>query len=307
MRHVSDIRESQRHVYNWAVEKLRQDHELTWFDLQEFKARRAKPWLGTIERIYQYTVIHEARTAADASNIRGSGNLKFRSRKQNHTISVTCDVSPRFVDNSTASLPGLGAVRLLEEQPYQYPHHWLHGARSFRLVDVTPKSWSGDDHTYRPYITYDLPEPEPIHTGVVAGVDRGITNPTMVCKTDGDMVSFTCHDTAVGFRKNQSWNDGGAPCTVPPQQALPHHQKTEAAQRSIQPAHQRAGVCGVAARQRNMSWSGHGLRGGAPHRCKSWRGNAGKRGLNHALQYIRHGAILRKVGIVAERMGIRVV
>ena len=36
-------------------------------------------------------------------------------------------------------------------------------------------------------------------------------------------------------------------------------------------------------------------------------GNASKRGLNRGLRYIRHGAIFRKVRIVAERMGIRIV
>ena len=49
--------------------------------------------------------------------------------------------------------------------------------------------------------------PEPRHAGVAAGIDRGITNPTVVCKTDGSDVSYACHDTAVSFRKNQTWND----------------------------------------------------------------------------------------------------
>ena len=35
-------------------------------------------------------------------------------------------------------------------------------------------------------------------------------------------------------------------------------------------------------------------------------GNSSKRGLNRGLRYIRHHSILRKVRIVAERMGIRV-
>ena len=36
-------------------------------------------------------------------------------------------------------------------------------------------------------------------------------------------------------------------------------------------------------------------------------GNASKRGLNRGLRYIRHGEILRKVRIVAERLGIRII
>ena len=143
-RHISRIRESQRHVYNWAIERLLEDPTLTAYDLfKKFtKVRRATPWLQSVERIYQNTAIGQARTAADISNRYGNGNLKFRSRKRGGMTSVACDVQPRFVDNSHASLPGIGIVRLCEEQPYQYPHNWLFGARSFRLVDVTPKSWN---------------------------------------------------------------------------------------------------------------------------------------------------------------------
>ena len=39
-------------------------------------------------------------------------------------------------------------------------------------------------------------------------MDRGITNPTVVCKTDGKESIFACFDTAVAFRDNPGWNDG---------------------------------------------------------------------------------------------------
>ena len=212
-RHISQIRESQRLAYNWAVERLLKDPTLTAYDLsKEFtKVRRAAEHLRASERIYQDTAIHQERTAADLSNKYGTGSIKFRSRKRNGAVTVVCDMAPRFVDNFHASLPGIGIVRLCEEQPYQYPRNWLHGARSFRLVDVTPRSWrrvEPGDRVYRLYITYDLPEPEPApSTGVVAGIDRGITNPTTVCKSNGKTASFTCYDTAAGFRKNRAWND----------------------------------------------------------------------------------------------------
>ena len=211
-RRISRIRKSQRYVYNWAVEKLLANSTLTEYELsKEFtKMRRATSWLQTVGRIYQGTAIAQARTAADTSNLYGDGNLKFRSRKHDDTMAVACDVRPRFVDNTHASLPGIGVVQLCDEQPYQYPRNWLFGARSFHLVDVTPKSWAHvepGDRIYRLYVVYDLPKAEPISTGVAAGIDRGITNPTTVCKTDGKTASFTCHDTAVGFRANQSWND----------------------------------------------------------------------------------------------------
>ncbi len=56
-RHISNIRDSQRFVYNWAVEKLLADPTLTTYDLsREFtKVRRSVSWLQTVERIYQNT------------------------------------------------------------------------------------------------------------------------------------------------------------------------------------------------------------------------------------------------------------
>ena len=311
-RHVSRIRESQRYVYNWAVERLLADPTLTAYDLSKgfTKLRRSTPHLQTVARIYQNTAIHQARTAADIANKYGNGNLKFRSRKRHGTMAVVCDVQPRFVDNMHASLPGIGVVRLREEQPYRYPFHWLYGARSFRLVDVTPKSWARakpGDRMYRLYVTYDLPDPEPAHTGVVAGVDRGVTNPTVVCKTDGETATTTCHDTAVSFRSNQSWNDEARRTLA---RRSKHSRTTKKNKR------QRDSYNWHNANARDYAeWLlakeiCHGvdticiedLDIGAMTRA----GNSSKRGLNRSLRYIRHHSILRKVRIVAERMGIRI-
>ena len=310
--HVSRIREYQRHAYNWAVERLLTDPTLTKYDLQkEFaKMRRATPHMQTIEIIYQYTAIHQARTAADMSNRYGKGNLKFRSRKRGGTVSVTCDVQPRFVDNFHASLPGIGMCRC---------------ARSSRTsIHTTGCSAPGRSgwSTSRPgrggawnrvtvstdCITYDLPEPERIHTGVAAGIDRGITNPTVVCKTDGETATFTCYDTAVSFRSNQSWNDG--------------------ARRAIARRNRHSRSTKKMARQRRTyNWHNANARDYAEWllareicygvdiiciedldiEAMTRAGSASKRGLNRGLRYIRHGEILRKVRIVAERMGIRIV
>ena len=211
-RYVSKIRDSQRFVYNWAVEWLRADPTLTRYDLnKEFtKLRRTTPHLRAVERIYQNTAIHQARAACDVSNRHGKGSLKFRSQRRDGIMAVACDVQPRFVDNMHASLPGIGVIRLHEEQPYKYPHNWLYGSKPFRIVDVTPKSWQRvkpGDRTYRLYVTYDVQEPERLQTGTVAGIDRGITNPTAVCKTDHYTSHITSYDTATAFRANRSWND----------------------------------------------------------------------------------------------------
>ena len=312
-RHVDRIRASQRFVYNWAVERLLADPTLTRFDLsKEFtKLRNSTPHLLEVERAYQNTAIHQARAAADVSNKYGNGNLKFRSKKRGGRLSVACDIPPRFVDNMHASFPGLGTIRLYDEQPYQYPHHWLHGSRSFMLVDRTPKSWKRvkpGDRVYRLFVSYNLPEPEPAHTGVATGLDRGITNPTMVCKTDGSMVSFTCYDTAVSFRKNRSWNDE--------------------ARRTIDRRNRHSRTTKKMKRQReNYNWHNANARDYAEWllakkicygvdviciedldiEAMTRKGNASKRGLNRGLRYIRHGMILKKVRVVAERLGIRIV
>ena len=138
-RHMDRIRASQRFVYNWAVERLLADSTLTRFDLQKLftKLRNSTPHLREVERIHQDTAVHQARAAADVSNKYVNGNLKFRSKKRGGRLSVTCDIPPRFVNSAHASFPGLGTIRLYDEQSYQYPHHWLHGSRSFMLVDKT--------------------------------------------------------------------------------------------------------------------------------------------------------------------------
>ena len=157
-RSIGLVRNSQRYVYNWAVAQLMTDPTLTRYDLnKKFSTDRSRTrWLQDVPVQYQYTAIRQARTAADLSHKYGNGNIKFRSRKRSGHISVECDIEPKYTDNRTCTLPGLGIVRLCEEQPYQFPCHWLYNARSFRLVDVTPKSWSNvraQDHVYRLYVT----------------------------------------------------------------------------------------------------------------------------------------------------------
>ena len=312
-RRIGAIRDSQRFVYNWAVEQLLADPTLTLYELQKrfTKTRRATPHLQRVERIYQNTAIHQARTAADISNKYGDGNLKFRSKKRNGKMAVVCDVQPKFVNNMHASLPGLGVVRLYEEQPYQYPCNWLYGARSFQLVDVTPQSWTHvkpQDRVYRLYITYEMPDPEPIHTGVAAGIDRGVTNPTVVCKTDGDAVTFTCYDTATSFRTNQKWNDASRRATS---RRNKHSNTTKKMKRQRKKYNR-----GNANAREYAEWLlAKEICYGVDVICiedldieaMTRHGNASKRGLNRGLRFIRHGAILRKVRIVAERLGIRIV
>ena len=289
------------------------DPTLTRYGLsKEFtRLRRTTSHLQCVGRAYQNTAIHQARTAADISNKRGNGELGFRSRKRDQTMAVVCDMRPRFVDNMHASLPGIGVVRLRDEQSYRYPHNWLHGARSFRLVDVTPKSWAHakpGDRIYRLYVTYDLPRPERAHTGVVAGIDRGITNPTTVCKTDGETVAFTCYDTAASFRTNQSWNDGA-------RRTISHRNRHSRSTGKMRRQRKRYNWYNANAREYAEWLLAKEVCHGVDIICiedlhietMTRYGNSSKRGLNRGLRYIRHHSILRKVWVVAERLGIRII
>ncbi len=313
-RHMYKIRESQRFVYNWAVERLLANPTLTTYDLfREFaKVRRSVSWLQTVQRIYQNTAIHQARTACDISNKYGNGNLSFRSKKRDHTKAVSCDVQPRFVDNKHASLPGLGIVELCEEQPYQFPHNWLYGARSFRLVQVTPKSWmhvKPGDHIYRLQVTYEVSAPtQRDKTDVVAGIDRGITNPTVVCKTDYNTSCIISYDTATAFRTNRTWNDEM-------RRTISHRNKHSRTTQKMK--HKRKKYNQGNANDREYAeWLL------AKKICEgvdviyveqlhleaiSRRGGRHKKGMNRGMRFIRHGAVLQKIRIVAERLGIRVV
>ena len=293
----------QRATYNWAVSRLKADPALTKFDLQkEFTIlRQSTPHLQHAERSFQNTAIRQARTAADLSNRRGSGNLKYRTRKRPGRA-VECDVAPTFVGNQEASLPGLGRVRLAEEQPYAWPDNWLHGARSFRLVDVSPRRAGG--RVYRLYVTYNLPDPEPRAEGLAAGIGRGIASPTIVARSDG---SIACYDTAARLRANQHWNDrirrrmSGMSSKSRNYRELARRRS----KRNEKDANERDYCEWLLAKE---------VCGGVKVACLADLGleaAAGKwtggRGLNHGMRFVRHSSILRKIRIVAERLGIRVV
>ena len=47
-----------------------------------------------------------------------------------------------------------------------------------------------------------------VEYGHGGGHDRGVTNSTVVYKTDGNYTDILCCDTATSFRANKSWNDG---------------------------------------------------------------------------------------------------
>ena len=300
---VGTMLDSQRAAYNWAVSRLKEDPALTRYDLQkEFAAlRRSTPWLRDIQIAYQNAAIHQARTAADISNKYGNGSLKYRSRKRPGRT-VECEVAPTYVDNRTASLPGLGTVRLAEEQSYRYPDNWLHKARSFRLADVSPYR---DARAWRLYVAYDLPDPEPRTGGMAAGIDRGITNPTVVAKSDG---SIACYDTASKFRSNQRWNDRV-------RRRMSKTNKHSRSYREMQRRRDRRNAKNAAARDYCEWLLAKEVCEGVSVICierldleaMTRRGGSRKKGLNRGMRFVRHGEIIRKIMIVAERLGIEII
>ena len=295
--------DAQRVAYNWAASQLKEDATLTRYDLQKAFAaiRRATPWLRDVPAAYQYAAIHRARTAADISNKYGNGNLKYRSRKRPNGV-VECEVAPTYVDNRTASLPGLGHVRLAAEQPYQYPANWLHKARSFRLVDVSPYR---DVRTWRLSITYDLPDAELRTAGMAAGIDRGITNPTVVAKSDG---SVACYDTASKFRSNQHWNDRV-------RRRMSRTNKHSRNYREMQRRRERRNTKNAAERDYCEWLLAKEVCQGVSVICMerldleamTRNGGSRKKGLNRGMRFVRHGEIIRKIMIVAERLGIEII
>ena len=300
---LTELVSAQREVYNWAVSRLKEDPTLTLFDLQkEFTTlRQATPHLQQTERIFQQAAIRQARTACDISNKHGNGNLNYRTRK-NPLRTVSCELSPTYVDNQTVSLPALGHVTLAEQQPYQYPDNWLYGARSFRLVDMSPYE---NVCVWRLYTTYNLPDPEPRVVGLAVGIDRGITNPTVVARSDGRV---TCYDTASAFRSNQHWNDAT-------RHKLSKMNKHSRNYKEVARKRDRRNYKNACERDYCEWLLAKEVCEGAGVICierldlEAMTRNGGnrKRGLNRGMRFVRHGEILRKIRILAERLGIEVI
>lgn len=304
------IRDGQRAVYNWTISRLKADAGLTFFDLQnEFtNARQKASHLRNVERAYQNAAIHQARTAADVSNKYGSGNLAFRTQKK-RDYAVSCDIMPRFVDNSTVSLPGLGHVRLAEEQSYQFPNNWLYGARSFRLMYVTPdRDAKPAERTYRLYITYKIQNVPKRKTGQTVSIDRGIINPTVVTRFDeGVALNTITYDTTTAFKENAWQNDKTRKRLSKTNKHSRNHRELQAERKrkNRENANRREYAEWLLAKEicrdtrlvilEDLKIAAMTRKG----RYKKW--------LNREMRFVRHSAIVRKVEIVAARKGVKVV
>ena len=60
---------------------------------------------------------------------------------------------------------------------------------------------------YAGFVIYGILKPPRRDIGIVAEIDREITNPTVVARIDFNTTDITCYDTATAFHDNQTWND----------------------------------------------------------------------------------------------------
>ena len=138
---------------------------------------------------------------------------------------------------------------------------------------------------------------------MVAGICRGITNATAACDIDQDPSDTTSCETATAFRADQTWDDGGH--RPPSQQALQVGAQAEIPEvQSGQCERREYAEWPPAKRVRKDADTAHIARFSLE--ATAGRDGRHERGLTGGMRFIRRGAILRKIRIVAEWLGMRV-
>ena len=139
---------------------------------------------------------------------------------------------------------------------------------------------------------------------MAAGIDRGVTNPTVVAKSNG---SVACYDTAGQFRSNQHWNDRV-------RRRMSKTNRHSRGYREMQRRRDRRNAKNTAARDYCEWLLAKEVCQGTSVICierlyleAMTRHGRGKRGLNRGMRFVRHGEIIRKIRIVAERLGIGII
>lgn len=153
------------------------------------------------------------------------------------------------------------------------------------------------------YVAYKLDDPEPRADGLAVGIDRGITNPTTVARSDG---TVACYDTASDFRENAHFSDKERRKFSKLNKRSHRHLKRQ-----------------LRREKRNHDWANardytewmlaKEICEGASVVCferlyleAMTRHGGRKMGLNRAMRFVHHAEIRRKVEVAA-RLGIRVV
>ena len=262
--------------------------------------RQADPVLQATERVFQNTAIREARDAADMSFWYGNGNLRFRTKKHYRDMALSADAAPVPDGDRHLLLPGLDFVALRDPMP---PH--MGRMLSYHIVDTTTNpNATPSQRRYMLHIACEVPDAELAKTGLDRAIDRGITNPTVVVTTDGRRTTDkSCYDTVTSFRKNQEWND---------QTRRLLSKMNQQSRKSREMRRRRKRMNRDNANRRDYAeWLLAGeLCQGARRiilerlniRALTRRGRH-KRWINRGMRFVRHAHILRKVKVVAERLG----
>lgn len=194
---VGSYRVAQRHAYNWAVERIRSGDGATEYGLYKelTELRQKQEWMRAVPVAMQRAGIQDACAAHNLAARFGRGNLGHRTRKNHPDISVRCPLAPRIVDGYIIRLPCFGDVRAA------VPNEVMgHDPRSYEFV----KTRSGRYVLYVP-CRVTLPAWNAPANSTVKGIDRGVSEPTVVVTLDRDgrTASKDSYDTASPFMDNR--------------------------------------------------------------------------------------------------------
>ena len=296
---IDEIRRVQRYAYNWAIEQFLQDPILSAYDCQKIYTVVRPEWTKHVQRVWQNSAIMEARRAADLSYKYGNGELKYRSRKHSNHIAVTNYGGRPEIRGDKLHLPLFGDVVLPDGLPS------MDGVTTcYSFVDVSPSNNRGQP-VCSLRIAYNIQKPKQNTTGREVGIDRGIVNPTVTADSDGNVY---CYDTVKPFKEGRKKSQKLQSRMSKVRKGSVQYKKLQAKRAK----HNRD----VTNRRDYLEWLL------AKEICRDMKlvvledlrisamtrnGGNHKKWLNREFRFVRHSAIVRKIEIVAERLGIEVV
>ena len=298
-RQVRDIRHVQRYAYNFAIEKFLRDPTITHYDCMVLWTKQRPDWTKSTPRVWHNSAIIEARRAADVSNKYGNGNLEYRAKKYKDRITITNYAGKPHIQDKMIHLPLFGDVEMPDGLP-----NLENVASCYSFVDISPHNHE-ERRVYSLRFAYKEPTPKRITKGRDVGIDRGITNPTVVADSNGDVV---CYDTATPFKQGREKSKKLQKKMSRQRKGSVRYKKTKEKRRlhNQKASHRRDHLEWILAREICKDTKMiviEDLKIAAMTR----KGGSRKKGLNREMRFVRHSAILWKVCIVAERMGIKIV
>lgn len=249
--------------------------------------------------------IQDAFKAHKVSVRHGRGRLGYRTRKRHLDISIRCAQAPRAIDGNTLRLPCFDDVRVSGAIPNQIMEN---DPRSYEFVRTS-------NGRYVLYVSCRVQTPaSSMSIGAlqtVKGIDRGITEPTVVVTLDRDgrVKAKDSYDTVTSFRDGRR-----------------QYQKMQS---KMSKMNRRSGRCRrMRARlqkrfQKTANRRTHAECVAAKHVCtdhdpavivleglkleRMTRRGRGKRHMNREMRFVRHHMIEQRIRNRAEIAGISVV